>query len=54
MRFSYLVVEGPHDVEAIGRILKKFGFVRVENIANLNELWIPMIPRQYPPDRCVC
>lgn len=50
MRFAYFVVEGPHDVEAIGRVLKQYEFEKVKNLSELHEMWLSMIPRQYPPD----
>jgi hypothetical protein len=50
MKYAYLVVEGPHDVEAIGRILKKHDFKRIENEGSLDDYWSPMIPRNFPID----
>ncbi|MFB5760079.1 DUF3226 domain-containing protein [Paenibacillus medicaginis] len=50
MRFAYLVTEGPHDVEAIGRVLKLYGIKRVEKLEDLNPIWITLIPKTFPPD----
>lgn len=50
MKYAYLVVEGPHDVEAIGRILKQHDFKRIENEGSLDDYWSSIIPRNFPID----
>jgi hypothetical protein len=50
MKYAYLVVEGPHDVEVVGRVLKLSGFSRVEQIDRLNDFWLDIIPKNFPPE----
>ncbi len=49
MQYSYLVVEGPQDLEFIGRLLRASGFKKVRREEHLEAFWHPLIPRQYPP-----
>jgi hypothetical protein len=49
-RRSYLVVEGPHDVELVGRLLKPHGFGRTKTLSALDPLWQPLVPRNFPAD----
>jgi hypothetical protein len=49
MKYVYLVVEGPHDVAAIGRILRINGLNLVNHIGNVNSYWDRIIPRTFPP-----
>jgi hypothetical protein len=50
MKYAYLVVEGPHDVEVAGRVLKPSGFSRVEQIDRLTDFWLDIIPKNFPPE----
>ncbi|WP_037285458.1 DUF3226 domain-containing protein [Saccharibacillus sacchari] len=50
MKFCYIITEGPHDVELIGKILKMNGVRRVQLLKKLEDYWIDMIPKNYPPD----
>lgn len=50
MKYAYFVVEGPHDVEVIGRILKQFGAKRIKREDDLDPYWEPLIPRKFPMD----
>lgn len=50
MRRTYFVVEGPHDVEAVGRILRRRSFTRVQKLDQLDEQWRNIIPRKFPAD----
>jgi hypothetical protein len=45
---TYFVVEGPHDVEVIGRMLKRRGLARVNSFDALEEYWHPLVPRIFP------
>jgi hypothetical protein len=45
---AYFVVEGPHDVEVIGRMLKQRRFARVTSFDALEEYWHPLVPRTFP------
>lgn len=49
-RTTYIVVEGPHDVEFIGRILRKgphdFHFQNAKS--RVDPFWHPLIPSSYP------
>jgi hypothetical protein len=49
-KYGYLVVEGPHDIELVYRLLSPFGFERVQFEARLDPFLNPLIPRSYPPD----
>ncbi|MCP3143846.1 DUF3226 domain-containing protein [Pyxidicoccus xibeiensis] len=48
MRYAYLVVEGPHDVELVGRLLKPHGFKRENLVARLDPYWQPLVPSKFP------
>jgi hypothetical protein len=49
-RFSYIIVEGPHDVEFVGRILRKgpHGLHYIEKKSEVDSFWHPLIPKNYP------
>lgn len=49
-KYGYLVVEGPHDVEFVYRLLSPFGLSRVRLEPELDPFLAPLIPRAYPPD----
>ncbi len=49
-KYGFLVVEGPHDVEFVYRLLSPFGMERVRLEKDLDPFFLPMIPRTYPPD----
>lgn len=49
-RFAYIVVEGPHDIEFVARLLKPFGFLRVKALDDLDPYWVPLVPKEFPPD----
>jgi len=48
--YSYIVVEGPHDVEFIARLLSVHGFHRVQYLRDLNPFWgtSKIIPNKFP------
>jgi hypothetical protein len=48
VRYAYLVVEGPHDVEFVGRLLKPYQFKRVNLDAKLEPYWRPLVPTKFP------
>jgi hypothetical protein len=48
MRRIYFVTEGPHDVEALGRLLSTLGANRVQNIDQLDAFWKRLVPRIFP------
>jgi len=48
-KHGYLVVEGPHDVECVGRILGMKNLKRVRFLEDLSFYWSRLIPKQYPP-----
>lgn len=48
MERCYFVVEGPHDVELIGRVLKPEGFTRVLLLQDVDPFWLPLVPREFP------
>lgn len=48
VRYVYLVVEGPHDVELVGRLLKPHGFERVKRFEKLAAYWDRLVPKSFP------
>ena len=49
-KFGYLVVEGPHDVEFMYRLLSTHGLGRVKMMDALDPFFVPLVPRSFPPD----
>jgi hypothetical protein len=49
-RYGYLVVEGPHDVEFVARLLKVYHFDRVRLQRDLEPFWTRLVPEKFPPD----
>ncbi len=49
LKYGFLVVEGPHDIEFVYRLLSPFGLQRVRMEAVLDSFLRPLIPREYPP-----
>jgi hypothetical protein len=49
-QYGYLVVEGPHDVEFVGRFLKLKGCKVVQYQSELDPFWHPLVPKDFPPD----
>ncbi len=48
MRRIYFVTEGPHDVEALGRLLSTLGASRIKKIDQLDTFWKRLVPRKFP------
>ena len=48
MERAYFVVEGPHDVEVVGRLLALHGLERVKWLADLDKFWTRLVPRTFP------
>jgi hypothetical protein len=49
-KYGYVVVEGPHDVELVYRLLRPYGMTRVQHFASLDPFFVPLVPRSFPPD----
>jgi hypothetical protein len=47
-QYIYLVLEGPHDVEFVGRFLKLKGFSRVQDKRKLDQFWETLVPKTFP------
>ncbi len=47
-KYGYLVVEGPHDVEFIYRLLSPFRLKRVQWDRDLDSYMQPLVPRSFP------
>lgn len=49
-RRGYMVVEGPHDIEFVARLLKPYGFGRIQYLTNLDSFWKEgnFIPNRFP------
>lgn len=50
LRYGYLVVEGPHDIEFAARLLKPYGLERVKKLSELDPFWKKLVPDRFPPD----
>jgi len=50
MVYGYLVVEGYHEVEFVGRLLKNTSLKRIIRRAALDEFWARIADLKYPPD----
>lgn len=50
MKHAYFVVEGPHDLEVVGRMLGARGFRRRRDLAGLDPYWGRLVPRTFPID----
>jgi hypothetical protein len=48
MHYVYFAVEGPHDVEFVGRFLKLHGLKRVQHKPRLAPFWEPLLPTSWP------
>jgi Protein of unknown function (DUF3226) len=48
VRYAYLVVEGPQDVEVVARLLKPHGFSRIRKFDELDAYWHQLVPRTFP------
>jgi hypothetical protein len=48
LNYGYVVVEGPHDVEFVGRLLKLQGLRRITRLSDLDAFWAPILPRSWP------
>lgn len=46
--YSYLVVEGPHDVAFVGKVLREHGFSRTQLYSSLDNYWRELVPKTYP------
>ncbi|WP_348652908.1 DUF3226 domain-containing protein [Polyangium sp. y55x31] len=49
VRHAYIVVEGPHDVELVARLLKPLGLKRVQKQPGVDSYWKRLIPTSFPP-----
>ena len=47
-KYGYLVVEGPHDIEFVYRLLSPFGLKRVRMEEELDRYMLPLVPRTFP------
>lgn len=47
-KLGYLIVEGPHDVEFVYRLLTNFGMDRIILESELDDKMLPLIPRTFP------
>src|SRR5688572_21343739 len=48
-KYGYLVVEGPHDIEFVYRLLNPFGLKRVQWKDDLDPYMLPLVPKEFPP-----
>lgn len=50
IRYCYIVVEGPQDIEFLIGILKYSGLKRVKLLSKLDSLWKSLVPTTFPID----
>ena len=50
VRYCYIVVEGPQDVEFLIGLLKFYDLKRVIHLSSLDQFWEKLIPKGYPVD----
>jgi hypothetical protein len=50
VRYCYIVVEGPQDVEFLIGLLKFYHLKRVRFLSSLDKFWETLIPKNYPLD----
>jgi hypothetical protein len=50
MKYGYLIVEGYHDAEVTGRLLRRKKLNLVTMINRLDLYWKPLVPKEFPPD----
>lgn len=48
MKRAYIVVEGPHDVAFVARLLHPQGLHHVRKLDELDPAWVPLIPTRFP------
>lgn len=48
MEYGYLAVEGQHEIEFVGALLKKRGLKRIEQKESVDPFWIRTIPKEFP------
>jgi hypothetical protein len=48
MEYGYLVVEGQHEIEFIGKLLKRKGLRRIVKVGSLDPFWTKLIPKSFP------
>lgn len=49
-KYGYVVVEGPHDIEFVYRLLSPLGMERVRLVADLDPFFVEMTRLEFPPD----
>jgi len=50
IRYCYIVVEGPQDIEFLICLLKSYGLKRVIQFSLLDPFWKPLVPPTFPVD----
>jgi len=46
--YAYIVVEGPHDIEFIARLLRPHGFRRIQYQPELDPFWLSLVLTRFP------
>ncbi len=47
-KYSYFVVEGPHDVAFVSRFLRIAGLSHIQKLSSLDPFWRDLVPREFP------
>ncbi|WP_414754129.1 DUF3226 domain-containing protein [Anabaena sp. CCY 9910] len=50
VKYSYIVAEGPQDIEFLICLLKLSGLRRVTKLSALDSFWEPLVPKTFPID----
>lgn len=50
MKYGYVIVEGHHDAEVIGHILRRKNLIFITKLEELDQYWKFLVPRDFPPD----
>ncbi len=47
-KYSYITVEGPHDVAFVARFLRLAGLDHIQKLSDLDPFWASLVPREFP------
>jgi hypothetical protein len=50
MKYGYIIVEGYHDAEVIGHILRRENLISITKLEELDQYWKFLVPRNFPID----
>ena len=50
MKYGYVIVEGHHDAEVIGRFLRRKKLIPITRLGELDQYWKFLVPKSFPVD----